>query len=103
VVARHVVDRGDSIAGQEEDRQARWERAHWELRVRCHLFEIARRRFLLESSSCFEGTRCGFRPRMTRRLGPVELHQVSRRIRHCYREMVTDIESVQELVFTVSG
>jgi hypothetical protein len=40
---------------------------------------------------------------MTRRLGPVELHQVSRRIRHCYREMVTDIESVQELVFTVSG
>jgi hypothetical protein len=38
---------------------------------------------------------------MTRRLGLVELQQVSRRIRHCYRERVTDIESVQELVFTV--
>lgn len=74
MVARHAVDKGDSIAGWEEGRLERWDKAQQELlKVRCHLFATARRRFLLASSSCFEGTICDFRPRMTRRLGLVEI------------------------------
>lgn len=80
MVARHAVDRGDSIVDQEEGRRERWDKARWELEVRYRLFVPARHQFLLGSGSCFEGMRCGSRRRMTRHLGPGELLWVSRRI-----------------------
>lgn len=67
--------------------------------MRCRLFEPARRQFLLESGSCFEGTKCGFRRRMTRHWGLVELRLISRRIHHYCIKINTNTGTVQELVY----